>query len=103
MLSLSKEHVMEEAANRQAQIRYELVELNNKIHHLQMSEDERLAKELQAIEMDIKQAKSDIVSFLFLVLAFHKNDYLPPLLSDDGLRELYIGLDTSGRWICSGS
>ena len=62
MLSMSQEKSLEETALRQDQIRYELVELNSKIQHLQISEDERLARELQAIELDIQQAKKNVVS-----------------------------------------
>ena len=49
-------------AQQRDDIRYELVRLNNKIQSLQQSEDERLARELQAIELDIQQAKKDVVS-----------------------------------------
>ena len=49
-------------AQQRDDIRYELVRLNNKIQSLQQSEDERLARELQAIELDIQQAKKHVVS-----------------------------------------
>ncbi len=59
---------MESTAERD-QIRHELICLNTKIEDLEISEDERLARELQAIEMTIQETERQIVS---IPQAIHK-------------------------------
>ena len=46
----------------QDQLRDELARLSSRIAQLQQSEDERLARELQAIELGIRQARKHVVS-----------------------------------------
>ena len=40
-------------------LKSEIANLNSKIEHLQFSEDERLVRELQAIELSIAQAERE--------------------------------------------
>ena len=49
----------------------ELRQLNNKLYELQVSEDGRSARELRAIDLDIKQAKTKVgvTSYNFIHLA----------------------------------
>ena len=54
------------------QIQHELECLNKKITNLKMSEDIRLARELQAVELNIQETRRQmhLVSFLFLVSVY---------------------------------
>ena len=62
-----------ESVLNQDQMRQELVQLNCQIQNLQHSEDQRLARELQAIELDIQQAQINVVSVSLAALLTFSN------------------------------
>ena len=61
------------------QVRSQLVQLNDKIENLIMSEDERLARELQAVELTIQETQ-------------HKLEMVSPVHVDYRTRRMESGM-----------
>ena len=84
------------------QIRHELVQLTKQIDYLEMSEHDRLARELQAVELNIQEAErqKEMVSYwvvstkiLLLInkILIHKNNFDDIIFVLLSMRS-YIGL-----------